>query len=208
MPPAWARKNQPDLAVEKILLAAEKAFAEHGVSQAGMAEIAGAAGCSRGTLYRYFPSRHALHLAYVRRKALEIQARIQTAVSGIGDEEQQLAEFILGAVREVRANPATLAWFAPGASEVAARMARSAEIVGVLSNAFVPEENADPRSHAGRLRRRWIVRVIVSLLVDPGESPEEERRLVERFVVPGLLAGRAAPRRAARRAGGAGRSHP
>ena len=76
----WLREDQPDLAAEKILDAAEKAFIERGVSAAGMAEIAEAAGCSRGTLYRYFKNRHELHLAYVERAALVIRDRVRREV--------------------------------------------------------------------------------------------------------------------------------
>ena len=60
---AWRREEDSGPAVDKILEAAERAFVELGVSAAGMAEIARFAGCSRGTLYRYFENRHALHLA-------------------------------------------------------------------------------------------------------------------------------------------------
>jgi hypothetical protein len=37
------------------------------------------------------------------------------------------------------------------------------------------------------MRARWLVRVIVSLLALPGDSEEEERAQVERFVAPVLL---------------------
>ena len=37
------------------------------------------------------------------------------------------------------------------------------------------------------LAARWLVRVIVSLLIVPGRDDAEERELVERFVVPGLV---------------------
>ncbi|WP_278258036.1 hypothetical protein [Nocardioides convexus] len=37
---------------------------------------------------------------------------------------------------------------------------------------------------------RWLVRVIVSLLTVPGADEAEERRLVERFVLPVVVASR------------------
>lgn len=45
---------QSDLAIEKIFDGAGRAFVERGVSRSGIAKIAKFAGCSRGTLYRYF----------------------------------------------------------------------------------------------------------------------------------------------------------
>jgi len=185
---AWGREEQPDLAVDKILEAAEKAFVELGVSAAGMAEIANFAGCSRGTLYRYFKNRHELHLAYVKRTSLAIQREVGTAVASIEDPGERLVEYILHTVRKVRENPATAAWFASGASGMGARMSRSTEIVETLTTAFVPEVSNRPGDDtARRLRQRWLVRVVVSLLTDPAASEAEERTLVERFVVPAIL---------------------
>jgi AcrR family transcriptional regulator len=186
---AWGREEHPDLAVDKILEAAEKAFVELGVSAAGMAEIANYAGCSRGTLYRYFKNRHELHLAYVQRTSLAIQRDVHDRVASIEDTGQRLTEFILCTVQAVRDNPATAAWFAPGVSGLAARMSRSTELVETLTTAFVSERSSAEDSRADDdLRQQWLVRVVVSLLTDPGENDAQERSLIERFVVPAVLA--------------------
>lgn len=184
----WSREDQPDVALDRILDAAEKVFVERGVSAAGMGQIAEAAGCSRGTLYRYFQDRHQLHVAYVDRAALQIVERVRQRVGRVRDPQRRLVEFILESVREVRRNPATAAWFEPGVSGLAARMGRSSEVTETLTTGFVARLLGtgvdDPDS---RLRARWFVRVVISLLGMPGESEEEERALVERFVAPGLL---------------------
>lgn len=193
----WGREEQPELAVARILDAAGRAFAELGVSCAGMGEIARVAGCSRGTLYRYFPRRHALHLAYVERAARRIAARVRTAAEDRADPGERLAEAVLAALREVRADPGVAAWFEPGASGMAARMSRSSEVVATVTGRFAAELlGGRARDAEGRLLARWIVRVIVSLLTLPEESEIEERALVQRFVAP-LVAG--APRRGSRR---------
>lgn len=199
MKSGWGRTDRPDLAVEKILDAAEKAFIELGVSAAGMAEVASFAGCSRGTLYRYFKSRHELHLAYVNRAALEIAERVRTGISALEDPRERLTEGILASLREVRRNPGTAAWFEPGASELAARTSRSSEVVATLTTTFVSHLlGRRPRSRDQRLQARWLVRVIISLLAAPEASDTEERALVERFVVPALLPGAAGRRSSAR----------
>ena len=46
----WLRAERATLAAEQILDAAGVLFAEHGVAAVGMADVAGAAGCSRATL--------------------------------------------------------------------------------------------------------------------------------------------------------------
>jgi AcrR family transcriptional regulator len=184
----WLREERPDLASDRILDAAGKAFARLGVSAAGMAEIAAEAGCSRGTLYRYFKSRHELHLAYVDRAARGIVERVREETAPVEDPRERLVAYILGSVREVRGDPGTAAWFAPGVSGMAARMSRASEVVGALAQAIGTERQRPGRAGSGgSLRARWIVRVIVSLLADPGESDAEERALVERYVVPALL---------------------
>ncbi len=190
MAQAWLREEQPDVAVAKILDAADRAFVELGVSAAGMAEIAEYAGCSRGTLYRYFESRHRLHVAYVNRAAVRIVESVRAGIAGIDDPRRRLVESILRSVREVRRNPGTAAWFEPGVAELAARMSRSSELVETLTAAFVSElQGGRAGDRDGRLAGRWLVRVIVSLLSMPGRSAAEERALVERFVVPGLVPG-------------------
>ncbi len=188
MTSAWLREEQPDIAVDKILSAADKTFVELGVSAAGMAQIANTAGCSRGTLYRYFKRRHELHVAYVNRAAREIARRVRDRIATVEDPRERLVEGILASIREVRRNPGTAAWFELGSSELAARMSRSSEVVETLTDSFVSQLlGRQPRSRERRLHARWLVRVIISLLAAPEESVAEERLLVERFVVPPLL---------------------
>ncbi len=192
---SWLREEQTDLAVEKILEAAAIAFRELGVSATGMAEIAKYAGCSRGTLYRYFKNRHELHIAYVNQSARGISDRVTAAVAGIGDPRERLIEAIMLAVAEVRQSPDTAAWFAPGDSGIAARMSRGSEVIEALADGFVAQllvpiagTEQGNRSRADRrLAARWLIRVIVSLLSMPGDDPEEERELVSLFVVPSVL---------------------
>ena len=182
----WRRTDHPDLATHRILDAAGKVFGELGVSAAGMNEIAEASGCSRGTLYRYFESRHALHVAYVQREARRIAARLREATHGVRGARERIVRSIEIAVREVRSQPGTAAWFAPAASGLGARMSRSPEVARTLGEAFGSELLGGVRNS---LLSRWVVRVIVSLLQDPAEGPAEEHALLERFVAPALTRG-------------------
>src|SRR5579885_3233177 len=45
---------------DKILEGARQAISVHGLKRVGMSDVSDAAGVSRGTLYRYFPSREQL----------------------------------------------------------------------------------------------------------------------------------------------------
>lgn len=187
---AWLREEQVDLAVDKILEAASRAFVDLGVSRTRMGHIAEYAGCSRGTLYRYFRTRHELDIAYINRSARLLSARLSSELAEISDPRSRLVEGILRAVREVRDSPAMAAWFDPNASGMTARVSHGSEVINALSGAFI-EGLLDPghQDPASGLQARWLVRVVVSLLTMPGESEGEERALVEQFVAPGLLKG-------------------
>ncbi len=198
MPGAWLREEQADLAAQKILDGAARAFVDLGVSGAGMNEIARYAGCSRGTLYRYFKTRHELHLAFVNDRAMRLIAELQVELKNIDDPAEQWVEYIVRSVRKVRSNPAMAAWFEAGESGITARMSRGSEVIDSLAGAFVSnlqsarklsaeKTGAKKDAPSSGLRARWMVRVIVSLLTMPGDSEAEERVLIERFVVPAIL---------------------
>ena len=184
----WSREEQADTAAQKILDGAAQAFVDLGVSGAGMGEIARYAGCSRGTLYRYFKNRHELHLAFVNDRAMRLVAELRTELEDFDDSTEQLCEYIVRSVQKVRQNPAMSAWFEPGESGMTARMSRGSEVIDSLAGAFV-SKLLDHSEVAPQLdlRASFVVRVVISLLSMPAESEEEERELIERFVVPAVL---------------------
>lgn len=163
---SWVDRRTP--AVERILDAAGELFAESGVEAVSMARIADGAGCSRATLYRYFPDRPALQLAFVQREAVRVGALVAA------ERPRDLADAILAALRHVRANPALLAWFGDRDAAHTADLAQGSEVVEAIGLSMAADDES----------ARWLVRVIVSLLTVPGGDEAEERRLVERFVAP------------------------
>ncbi|TQF74803.1 TetR/AcrR family transcriptional regulator [Rhodococcus spelaei] len=181
----WLRDERIEAAAERILDAAAELFVERGVATTGMAEVAKAAGCSRATLYRYFDSRRALHLAFVHREARRLGDRVAAEVAGIADPGERITEATLAAVREVRQTSTLAAWFGLGDAGIASELAGTSEVVEVLGSTFL----ADAGGGAELSRRsRWLVRVIVSLLTVPGADEADERAMIEQFVVPVLLA--------------------
>ena len=166
----WVDRRTP--AVERILDAAGALFAEAGVDAVSMAQIAAASGCSRATLYRYFPDRPALQIAFVQREAVRVGALVVDDVASTKGDP--LVAGVLSALRHVRANPALLAWFGDRDAAHTADLAQGSEVVEALGLSMAADAEA----------ARWLVRVIVSLLTVPGGDEAEERRLVERFVAP------------------------
>ena len=177
----WLREERSDIAATRILDVAAELFVARGVSAVGMADVARAAGCSRATLYRYFDSRRALHLAFVHREARRIGSTIVREIDG-GEPETMVVEAVLTAVRLVRADPTLSAWFHIGDAGIAGEIAQSSAVIESLGSAFLKQ--AGMGAAAGSLEARWLVRVIVSLLTVPGRDSAEERAMVERFVAP------------------------
>jgi AcrR family transcriptional regulator len=180
----WLVGDQAALAAERILDAAGRCFASQGVPSTSIADIAREAGCSRPTIYRYFDDRQALRLAFVHREARRLGAAVAAGVSPIDDPAARFVEACLLALAGVRASPTLAAWFAPGGSAIATDMAGSSSVIESMAGTLV----GNPADPDHRDRARWVVRIMLSLLAMPGADEEDERRMLERFVVPVAVA--------------------
>ena len=98
MTATWLGAAREELATTRILDAAGELFARDGVAPVGMAEVAEAAGCSRATLYRYFPKRDALRGAFVRREARRLGDELARKVAQTADPAKRFEAAVLGAV--------------------------------------------------------------------------------------------------------------
>lgn len=185
----WLVGDQAALAAERILDAAGRCFAEQGVPGTSIADIAREAGCSRPTIYRYFDDRHALRLAFVHREARRLGAEVASHVAGIGDPATRFVQACLLALAGVRANPTLAAWFAGDGSAIATDMAGSSAVIESMAGSVV----GSPTDPDHRDRARWVVRIMLSLLAMPGADEMEERRMIERFVVPVAVAPTGSP---------------
>ncbi|MFD1812091.1 TetR/AcrR family transcriptional regulator [Rhodococcus gannanensis] len=182
----WLRDERSEAAAEKILDAAADLFVARGVATTGMSDIAKAAGCSRATLYRYFDGRQALHRAFVHREARKVGDLVAAEVAGVADPADRISAAILSAVRRVRETPTLAAWFAVGDAGIASELASTSEVIEVLGVAFLAG-SGDVEAKDLPRQARWVVRVIVSLLTVPGADADDERAMVEQFVVPALV---------------------
>lgn len=182
--PTWLGDDRSALAANRILDVAAGLFVTHGVAAVNMNQISRAAGCSRATLYRYFPSRSELHLAYVEREARALSKVIADQVADVTDRSDRVTEAILAAVAGVRADPVLRTWFGPESASLAGALGTSSELVNRIAIAFIhgDTDGSDPT-----LRGRFMVRIILSLLMTPGMDAAEERELVRRFVTPAVL---------------------
>lgn len=175
----WLVGDQAAVAAERILDAAGACFARQGVSRTSIGDIAKEAGCSRPTVYRYFSDREALRQAFMHREARRLSHDVAGAIADIDDPGRRVVEAMLTSLRGVRANPVLAAWFTGEDGAATTELAGASPIIASLTEALLPA--GDPGTSA---RAQWIVRIILSLLVLPVGDEQEERRLLERFVVP------------------------
>lgn len=94
-----------DLTRERILDAAFGCAGRFGVKRTTMALVAKEAGLARQTVYRYFPSRHALVAALVIREDERLAETVRAASAAHADLRPALEAAFLGALRALRQHP-------------------------------------------------------------------------------------------------------
>jgi AcrR family transcriptional regulator len=179
----WLSSRRSEVAADRILDAAEELYTQRDHASIGMNEIARAAGCSRATLYRYFESREALRTAYVHRETRRLGRAIKERIDGIDDPRERLVASITAALRMVRESPALSSWFAVTRPPIGGEVAGRSEVITALAAAFVNSLGPEDPAVVER-RARWVVRVVTSLLMYPGQDEADERAMIEEFVVP------------------------
>jgi len=179
----WLAARRSEAAADRILDAAGELYTERDSDSIGMNEIAAAAGCSRATLYRYFDNRQALRTAYVHRETRRLGREISQRISGIDDPLERLDASITVTLRMVRDSPALASWFATTRPPIGGELAGQSDVIAGLAAAFLQSLGPDDPAVVER-RARWVVRVITSLLMFPGQDETEERAMIEEFVVP------------------------
>jgi AcrR family transcriptional regulator len=75
------------------LNAAEQVFSQRGYEKSQLAEIAEAAGFSKGALYAHFKSKEELFFALAKAKAAEYQAKLRHALESASTREAKIAAF-------------------------------------------------------------------------------------------------------------------
>jgi AcrR family transcriptional regulator len=183
MPADWLGSQRMEVAADRILDAAEQLYTQRDQASIGMNEIARAAGCSRATLYRYFENREALRTAYVHRETRRLGRAIADEIDGIEDPRERLVASMTAALRMVRESPALSSWFAITRPPIGGELAGHSEVITALAAAFVTSLGPEDPAVVGR-RARWVVRVLTSLLMYPGQDEADERSMIEEFVVP------------------------
>ena len=191
----------------RILDGAMRAIARHGLAKLGMSDVCESAGVSRGTLYRYFPSREDLldHLA--EHESRRFRERVDQALRSAARGESRLEVALLQVARYAREHPAIRRIVE---TEPAFVLGYLREHFGVL-RAMCHELFAPVLGETGPVRVGavtadqmvdWLTRVMISAVLLPDPEPDEMARgltAVYRLLAqPGEGAARRAPQRRAR----------
>lgn len=83
----------------QILNAAAQLFAKHRYHEVRMDDIAESAGVAKGTLYRYYDDKEDLYVALTVHGMQRLFEQSQSKITGPGDPDQKLRDFITGCVR-------------------------------------------------------------------------------------------------------------
>lgn len=176
----------------RILDGALSAIARHGLAKLGMRDVSVAAGVSRGTLYRYFPSREELlqDLAAVERE--RFQRRVGDALAAAPPDAGRLEVALLHVAGYVHGHPAirrvieTEPAFVLGylrAEFPALRAATGALLAPLLA------ETQPVRAGVATTEQLvdWLTRVMISAVLIPDPDPDGMARAltaVYRVLVP------------------------
>lgn len=89
------RKRQERTVVtrDRLLRAAEQVFSQRGYEKSQLADIAEAAGFSKGALYAHFKSKEELFFALAKAKAAGYQAKLRHALESASTREAKIAAF-------------------------------------------------------------------------------------------------------------------
>lgn len=174
---SWLATERTELGAERILDAAARLFMERGIGQPGMEDIARAAGCSRATVYRYFENKQALLRAFVHREARDVTAQVAQELAHHSDRREMLTAAVVATLAAVRARPYLEPWYVGSATDLL-EVFRESPVISALANSFVAPSAAEPDADLGR----WVLRIVMSYLREPEATPEDERRMIERFL--------------------------
>jgi AcrR family transcriptional regulator len=96
---------------EDILEIAERTFAKHGYQNTDVQWIADALDISKGTVYRYFPSKQSLFLAAVDRGVRRVHEHISSRAAGLPPTTQRISASVEAYLEFFKSNPGLVELF-------------------------------------------------------------------------------------------------
>jgi AcrR family transcriptional regulator len=177
---------------ERVLDATLACIARVGVTKTTLDDVAREAGCSRATLYRYFPGKQQLLNAVIGREAARLGDALAAATAPCESVEDAVVAAVVTAVDALERHAALQCvvlveqhLLLPHLTLHRAEhfLADATALVAPALGAFVD----DPERLA-----EWLVRIVLSYACSPDpdldlHDPATVRTLVTQFVLPGLV---------------------
>jgi AcrR family transcriptional regulator len=190
MPPQISEPATRDRALDATLAC----IARVGLAKTTLDDVAREAGCSRATLYRYFPGKQVLVTAVVEREARALQASLLLATDRCDSLEDAVVAVIRTAVDAIERN-AALQYVILVEQDVLlpfltlhradAFLRDASALVAPAIERFLPEGRAERAAE-------WLVRIVLSYACSPSTDVDlhdetSVRSLLHDFVLPGLV---------------------
>jgi AcrR family transcriptional regulator len=187
---------------ERILDGAMAAIARHGLSKLGMSDVSLSAGVSRGTLYRYFPSRDDLLRSLAAYESERFQRQVNAVLREPAAGAPRLEVALQLVTRYVREHPAIQRVIETEPAFVLAYLRSEFPRLRAVVGSFVAPLLAQtaPVRHGLATAEQltdWMTRVMISAVLFPDPDPDRMARGLT--AVYRLLAGAPARRAPARR---------
>ncbi len=158
---------------ERILTATLGLIGRRGVRRLAMQEISDAAGVSRGTLYRYFPSKDLVLAAAADFDEARFGAGLDQALAAVADDGR-MAAFLSYAFDFIRTHPARSLFESEPGFVLGYLLDRLPNLRRELVVRLGPEVDALPVVREGRLTREEVADLVVRLFVSSWIVPETD----------------------------------
>ncbi len=191
-----------EAARQRLIEAADACISRFGLAKTTVEDVATEAKVSRATIYRYFPNRDELVIEVLLSSLSRSMERSlgdffegADTPADFGRALVQSAAYLLDVIRHDRQLETLLDHESGG---ISATISGASELLFHI----VLDEWRQPLAaaqHSGLIRSdldidelsEWILRAILSLLIVEGpapHTPDDERRLIETFLVPAIIA--------------------
>jgi AcrR family transcriptional regulator len=171
---------------DRILGAALRLVGRRGVKRLGMQEVSEAAGVSRATLYRYFPSKDRLMDAVAIFDERTFSEGLAASLAVVEDPADRIRTFVAFAFDYIRTHPARALFETEPAFVLGYLLAHLPKLQKAFLAQLGDAVDAAPAVASGSLSREQLVDVVVRLFASSFIIPEpDDRALVQ--AVDGIL---------------------
>jgi AcrR family transcriptional regulator len=171
---------------ERILSAALRLVGRRGVKRLGMQEVSEAAGVSRGTLYRYFPSKDHLLNAVAIFDEHSFSEGLSATLAACDEPAERMRAFVAFAFDYIRMHPARSLFESEPGFVLGYLLVHLPKLEAALLEQVGDAFDSVPAVATGALTREQLVDVVVRLFASSFIIPEpDDRALVQS--VHGLL---------------------